>query len=279
MIRSSVACLALGGMVGLLVACSNGTRGNEGVRVAESHGESHDGPHAEPAAKESHAPHWSYAGAQGPEMWDALSPDFEACGRGTQQSPINITGGVDAETPEIAFDYHPEVVRFVNNGHTIQENFDGTCTIQLGEHSYNLVQFHFHTPSEHQVDGRSFPLEAHFVHKDADGHLAVVGVLFEEGEENPVLDVLEAYMPTAAGQSRTVDGLSIDPISLIPFDHRYVTYPGSLTTPPCSEGVHWLVLDAHQTASKEQIAVIHDIIGDNARPVQPANDRQVLAHH
>jgi len=204
-------------------------------------------------AHPAHAPHWSYDGAEDPAHWAALSPDFALCGAGHQQSPVDI----------------------VNNGHTIQVDTVGSGVLVIGRDRYVLQQFHFHTPSEHTVDGRSYPLEAHFVHKTADGKLAVVGLLFEEGADNPALNPCWSRLPKSAGPPVDLGRGGLDLRNVLPGRHDVYRYAGSLTTPPCSEGVDWLVLKQHATASTAQIEAFRSIVPHDNRPTQPLAGRAV----
>jgi len=165
----------------------------------------------------------------------------------------------------------------VNNGHTVQINYDAGSTLTVSGHTFNLVQFHFHTPSENAVDGQLFPMEAHLVHADKDGNLAVVGVLFEEGTSNPLLDKLWPSMPTKAGEDVNNSDMTFSVEEMLPTDRSYYHFNGSLTTPPCTEGVSWYVLKTPATVSRAQFTMFNTVIGaDNNRPLQPRNARPVL---
>lgn len=220
-------------------------------------------------------PHWSYEGAAGPEHWGTLSPEFETCGFGHQQTPIDLATAVEGDAGALGFSYRPLPLRLVNNGHTIQVNADRGCAITIGETGYDLVQMHFHHPSEHVIDGRAFDMEAHLVHRSAAGGLAVVGIFIETGAHNAVLDDIFAAMPSAEGPEVAVAG-TFDPESLLPARRAAFRYQGSLTTPPCSEGLTWTVFREPITASPEQIATFAAIFPNNARPVQPRNDRTLI---
>jgi carbonic anhydrase len=235
------------------------------------------------AAHAAHAPHWSYEGAEDPVHWAALAPEFAACGAGHEQSPIDIvtasaTGAPSAASDGARFDragLGTVPVDIVNNGHTIQIDAVGSGVLVIGKDRYVLQQFHFHTPSEHTIDGRSFPLEAHFVHKTAGGKLAVVGLLFEEGAENPALTPYWSRLPKSAGPAVDMGRGGVDISKVLPASHDVYRYFGSLTTPPCSEGVEWFVMKAHATASPEQIEAFRSIMHHDNRPVQPLADRAV----
>jgi carbonic anhydrase len=219
--------------------------------------------------------HWGYSGAEGPEHWAKLSPEFSACS-GKNQSPIDLSGFVEAYLDPIRFAYQAGGAEILNNGHTVQVNYAPGSTIELNGHTFELKQFHFHTPSENHVNGKSFPMEAHLVHADADGNYAVVAVVFEEGAPNEALESAWARMPEKVGDKNPIS----DPVSadlLLPQGHQYYRFNGSLTTPPCTEGVWWLVLKDPVSASKEQIERFSQVMGHpNNRPIQPVNARPVL---
>lgn len=221
--------------------------------------------------------HWSYAGESGPEKWGSLSPEFTLCKQGLAQSPIDIdvvhTASVDLAP--IQFDYQPTAVNVVNNGHTVQENYGQGSAIIINDVRYNLLQFHFHDPSEHTLNGKRTAMELHLVHRSDEGELAVVGVLIEEGQANPAFTPIWNNLPTFAGDERHVAGTTINARDLLPTEQSYYHYVGSLTTPPCTEHVQWFVMTEPITASAGQIAVFSSIIKGNNRPVQALNARAV----
>lgn len=222
---------------------------------------------------------WSYAGKTGPEHWGELTEAFERCGDGRNQSPINLTEMVEAELGSVTFDYGTGIQSVVNNGHTIKAQIGPGAEMTVNGHPFALKQFHFHAPSEHQLQGEHFAMEGHFVHADEDGHLAVVTVLFQEGDASPALGQLWQAMPMEAGAERTLEhAQSFRPGNLLPEDKAYYRYNGSLTTPPCSEGVLWLVLKEPVTVSGSQVGLFRKAMGNNDtnRPVQPLNARAVL---
>lgn len=227
------------------------------------------------AAATGHAPHWGYEGQEGPEHWSALSPEFATCAIGKTQSPIDHGTFEPKQAIAVRADYHAGSVTLLHNGHTVQANFVPGSTLVSGNHSYGLVQVHFHTPSEEAFGGRHYPMVAHFVHKDAAGKLAVLGVMFEEGTANAELTKLIGAAPRTQTPEGKYTVTQIDPTALLPHDLRVYRYTGSLTTPPCTEGVNWHVALKPVTASKEQIAALHSILGNNARPIQPLNGRQI----
>ncbi|MEW6729112.1 MAG: carbonic anhydrase family protein [Pseudomonadota bacterium] len=226
------------------------------------------------ALADSHAPHWSYHGHEGPEYWGKIAAEFATCSAGKNQSPIDLSNVAEAELKRIEFDYRDGPLKLINNGHTVQVNVAPGSTITVNGHAYQLVQFHFHSPSEHTVEAKSFPLEAHFVHKDKDGNLAVVGVLFKEGAENAALAPIWAHLPTQQGKEMSVEGVTVSAKALLPANPEYYRYSGSLTTPPCSEGVTWLVMTEPLEVSKAQVERFRTLMGgDTNRPVQPLNAR------
>ena len=228
------------------------------------------------AAQESHPPHWAYAGKEGPKEWGNLDSSYAACSIGRTQSPIDIKGARKSDLPALKFDYHAVPLNIVDNGHTIQVNYAPGSTLTVGEKIYTLKQFHFHHPSEEQVDGKTFHLVAHLVHVDADGRLAVVAVLFESGSANPLIDTLWTNIPSEKEKTQDISSISIQVRDLLPKERDYFTYAGSLTTPPCSEGVSWYVLKSYATVSPPQVAAFAKIYPMNARPIQPTNGREIL---
>ncbi len=226
------------------------------------------------------ATHWGYTGHEAPQNWGELSPDYSTCKNGRSQSPINISkNGVVATTrlENIEFNYKSDANEIVNNGHTIQVNVKDGSSIKIDGIVFNLKQFHFHTPSENMIEGKSFPLEVHFVHASKDGDLAVVALMLEEGRENKILSKVWYKMPHKADSS-VAFGLSSSMLNeMLPRDKSYFRFNGSLTTPPCSEGVRWFVLKNYATVSKEQIKEFFDVFGhENNRPIQPLNARKVM---
>lgn len=232
------------------------------------------------AAPFAHAdgPHWGYQGHGGPKEWASLDDGFKTCKLGKAQSPINIeTKKVEkpGEAKPIGFAYASGAGEVVNNGHTIQINLPSSGAITLDGTEYKLVQFHFHTPSEEKIDGKNYPLVAHLVHKSAQGQLAVVGVLFKAGKENAALKPVFAALPAHSGETAKLDA-PFDAAALLPSDHAYYAFMGSLTTPPCSEEVHWQVLKTPVEVSSAQLNAFHKLYAMNARPVQPLNGRKVV---
>ncbi len=227
-------------------------------------------------AQEQDAHEWGYSGSEGPDHWSELSPEFAACKSGHRQSPVNIAGARSADLPAIQFEYKPSALHIINNGHTIEINYASGSFIKIGDKRYELKQFHFHHPSEETIDGKRFPMEVHLVHADADGHLAVLSVLLEEGSANSLVEILWSLAPKRAGPEKSHDNLQINVADLLPTDRSYFTFAGSLTTPPCTEGVSWFVLKKPVTISNRQVATFADIYPFDERPTQSLNGRTVL---
>ncbi len=223
-----------------------------------------------------HGAKWGYTGNIGPEHWGDLDFRYIRCATGQNQSPINLTGMVESKLAPIKIDYKTKPFEIVNNGHTIQVNIAPGSTLVFDGKIFELKQFHFHSPSENQIEGKSFPLEAHFVHADKNGNLAVVALMFELGKKNDVLEQFWSNMPEQANSVHKLKEAPI-PAKLLPKSKDYYYFNGSLTTPPCSEGVRWIVLKAPVTVSKEQVEKFsHLMHHPNNRPVQPLNARKVL---
>lgn len=218
---------------------------------------------------------WSYTGVKGPDNWASLSADYVACS-GKNQSPVNLSGFIEAELTPIQFNYQSGGTDIVNNGHTVQVNYSKGSEIKVDGLAFNLVQFHFHAPSENQIDGKSYPLEAHFVHADKKGNLAVVAVMFEEGVENRGLVQAWTSMPEKSGDRRSF-AVNLNAEDFLPENHDYYRFNGSLTTPPCSEGVRWLVMKKSVAASAIQIEAFKEVMRHpNSRPIQEINARAIL---
>jgi carbonic anhydrase len=250
-------------LASLFVAACGG-----GQEPADDAAETQDAP----AVEEQAAIEWSYEGEGGPANWAGLDSEYAVCGVGQEQSPIDLTanaerGGVDvrvriAESASgLAYD----------NGHSVQMDVEDAGQTRVDNAPYRLAQLHFHGPSEHTVDGEHFPLEVHFVHVGAEGVLAVVGVFFEEGEANPALDAIFSDALGTSDAPLAIDAVNLS--ALLPEAAPAWRYSGSLTTPPCSEGVAWTVMRTPITASAEQIAAFNALHEGNYRPVQPLNER------
>lgn len=221
--------------------------------------------------------HWSYHGNTGPSHWGELEHEFATCALGKYQAPINIERASvrKAELGPIKFDYQPSSLKIIDNGHSIQVNYDAGSSITFGGRQYQLVQFHFHHPSEEKIDGKAFDMVIHLVHQDSEGKLAVIAVLVREGHANPLIETLWKHLPKERGIEQTVGDTRIDATALLPPGREYYRFMGSLTTPPCSEDVTWLVLRNPVQFSGQEVARFAKIFPMNARPVQPLNGRLV----
>lgn len=221
--------------------------------------------------------HWSYAGDSGPQAWSKINPDFGTCGTGDRQSPINIDEAMTLKGPAepLQFHYKPSNGTVVNNGHTIQVDVQGDNWLTVRGTEFKLLQFHFHHPSEERVNARGSAMVAHLVHKSTAGQLAVVAVLLDPGELNTLINKVWTYMPLDKGDSVRMPVDLVNLNELLPTDQRYYQFMGSLTTPPCTEGVLWLVLKQPTAIAREQIKLFSQLFPNNARPVQPANGRAV----
>jgi len=221
--------------------------------------------------------HWSYEGATGPAKWGDLDAADKVCAIGLQQSPIDIVAPVKSQLPPLKLSWAKSADTIVNNGHTIQLNFAEGSGLTLGDKKYKLVQVHFHRPSEHMVAGKSFPMEAHFVHRAESGSgLAVVGVLMSTSSKpNAAFAKVVATMPAKEGEPVKADP-GFNPNAMLPKKLSYYRYSGSLTTPPCSETVEWLLLTTPITVAETDVAAFAKLYPLNARPVQQDNRRFVL---
>ncbi len=227
------------------------------------------------AARGSDGVPWSYTGTRGPTNWGGLSSGYRACSVGSQQSPINIDSSIRAQVGPLEINWKNVSAEIVNNGHTIQLNVPEGSTLKHDGKTYELLQFHFHAPSEHQIDGRTFPMEIHFVHKDVESDaLAVLAVLIEVGGKNSPFAQLSGVFPKEQGEKLTLQ--RANPTTLLPKNRDYFTYVGSLTTPPCSEVVTWLVLKTPISVDERAVKRFTGIYKANARPVMPINRRLIL---
>lgn len=230
--------------------------------------------HAAPAGHAGHTGHWAYAGDGGPQRWGELKPEFAKCSTGTRQSPIDIREGIRVQLDPVQFDYRPSSFRVLDNGHTIQVDVGAGNSIEVQGRRYELVQFHFHRPSEERIDGRQFDMVAHLVHKDLDGRIAVVAVLLERGSAHAIVQSVWNNLPLEKGEALGARG-TLDLTQLLPVQREYFTYMGSLTTPPCSEGVLWMVMKQPVPISAEQIGIFTRLYPMNARPIQSAAGRLI----
>ena len=220
---------------------------------------------------------WTYEGPRGSDHWAQLDPDYAACG-GQAQSPIDIHDAQPADLPALRFEYHSAAIDYVtNNGAAIRVDYEAPGSgdfLIVGDTRYQLVQFHFHRPSEETIDGKRFALVAHLMHRSSDGQVAGVAVLLEVGAANPLLEQLRPHMPKHEGEQK-VSGLMIDPADLLPVKKGYYTYEGSQTAPPCHEGVKWFVLKTPVQVSAAQLKALAQIYAHDVRRVQPLNGRIV----
>jgi carbonic anhydrase len=239
-----------------------------------------------PVAPPPDATHWTYEGEKGPQFWGKLAPDFSLCEEGRSQSPIDIAKTAPASLPKLRAKFSPANLRIVhhehmadeiNNGHTIQVNYSEGDTMTIGDTTYELIQFHFHAPSEHTVQGKHYPMEMHFVHKSPSGALAVLGVFIEKGTHNAAFDTIWSNLPKHKGVESHYEHVQVNVDDLLPHSHSTYRYDGSLTTPPCSEGVKWLVMQSPIQLSSAQIWRFTSLIEGNNRPVQPLNHRVTVS--
>ncbi len=240
---------------------------------------------------------WSYTGDTAPQYWGKLDPTYQTCGVGKEQSPINIQQAVPTKNDDLKTFYQPAPINIiddgltqlnihgqntiVNDGHTIQLNFPQSGpneSIKINGENYQLVQFHFHTPSETQINGKTFPLEIHFVNQNQSGDVAVIAVFVKQGAYNPALAGILKNSPTTAKQLYTFNNTMVNVPALLPKNQAHYSFPGSLTTPPCTEGLQWIVMQQPIEASAQQLAQFEKVISSNARPVQPLNDRKVVLY-
>ena len=235
--------------------------------------------HAAPEAHgaKGHEPHWAYEGEYGPDKWAAVKPEFNACALGKRQSPVHIqeTGTLQGPAEPLQFNYRASGGSVVNNGHTIQVDLEPGNTLSVRGSTYQLLQFHFHHPAEEKVNYKGFSMVAHLVHKNDEGQLAVVAVLIDPGAANDLVHKVWTHMPLDSGDRVRLPASLLDMNTLLPKDQRYYQFMGSLTTPPCTEGVLWNVIKAPVTVSKEQLKLFAQLFPMNARPVQALNGRVV----
>jgi carbonic anhydrase len=230
-----------------------------------------------PAEGVKHEVHWGYEVEGGPAQWGTLKPEYALCGNGMSQSPIDIDKTIKAELDNIAFSYKETPLKIINNGHSIQVNCEPGSSLTVDGETYELLQFHFHVPSEHTVKGQFYDMELHLVHKNKRNELAVVGVFMKKGQPNKIIQVLWNNLPAELNKENVVSEISVNASGLLPKDRSYYNYFGSLTTPPCSEGVNWIVLKTPIEVSEEQVEKFRSVMGfNNNRPVLPVNKRFVL---
>jgi carbonic anhydrase len=232
--------------------------------------------------------HWTYGGETGPAQWGKLNPEWSPCGDGKSQSPIDIDQTVQADLPALKTQFPPAQLRIIhhahvadeiNNGHTIQVNYTEGDTLVIGDEAFALQQYHFHAPSEHTVGKKGFPMEMHLVHKSAAGTLAVIGVFIEKGAHNAAFDPIWSKLPKTKGAEAHLENVKVDVDRLLPANMASYRYDGSLTTPPCSEGVKWIVMATPIQLDAKQLEEFRAIVYLNNRPIQPLNGRPVVTDH
>ena len=217
---------------------------------------------------------WGYSGESGPASWGSLSVMYSSCSEGKRQSPVDILGYLPGDASALSFTYSRDGKHLTNTGKLVKVTH-GNSRMRLKDREYTLIEAHLHNPSEHSIDGKSFPLEMHLVHEGESGEIAVVGVLYRLGEENPVIQTM---IDAAPQPSETVESASpLEANGYLPAQHGYYSYAGSLTTPPCTEGVEWLVMSEIQEVSQEQVGQIAALTGGgtNNRPLQPLGNRMI----
>ena len=219
--------------------------------------------------------HWDYMGIEGPEHWGMLTEKYMTCEAGNRQSPINITMTHHGDHQQkLVFHYKTSQLHEMNNGHTIQVSHVSGCRVDLNNRKYQLRQFHFHAPSEHHIEGKSFPMEMHLVHQDETGHVLVLAVMMATDARQPVLSKLWKWLPEQTQQEVSIP-LELSLTDMLPIRTSHYTYSGSLTTPPCTEGVQWIVLKDPMHVTQQDVDQFVQIIGHNARPVQPLRGRHI----
>lgn len=220
--------------------------------------------------------HWGYAGEGSPDKWGHMKSEFATCSVGKEQSPIDIGDASKGDLVKIDFSYKASGAKVLNNGHTIQVNLDAGNTIKIGSQTYNLLQYHFHSPSENTIKKKPYDMEVHLVHKNDKGELAVVGVMLQGGGSNKALEPVWSSISKEANKEVALTA-QFNPADLLPAKQSFYHFKGSLTTPPCSEGVNWFVMKEAINVSAEQVKAFVATVGSNARPVQALNTRKVAS--
>ncbi len=226
------------------------------------------------AHKAAHGTHWSYEGETGPANWGKINVDWAKCGNGNRQSPIDIRDGMKVELEQISFDYKPTSFTVTDNGKTVQVTMGGGNYITIQNRMYELMQFHFHRPSEERIGGRGFEMVVHLVHRDAENKLGVIAVLIERGKPHGAMQTVWNNLPLEKLESVS-PSILLDPSDLLPQRREYFTYMGSLTTPPCTEGVLWMVMKEPAQATANQMALFSRLYPLNARPIQASSGRMI----
>jgi carbonic anhydrase len=227
------------------------------------------------AQETEHHAHWAYEGKDGPKKWATLDPAYSECKVGHHQSPIDIRHTEKADLPPIQFDYAPSPLTIVDNGHTVMVKYEPGSFLTVGDHRYELTQFHFHHPSEEHINGKVFDMEIHLVHEDASGNMAVVAVLMKSGKVNQALQLMWDHLPKEKDKVAAVEGVLVNAADFLPVNHGYYTFVGSLTTPPCTEPVTWFVLRTPEDISREEVQVFANLYPHDTRPTQKLEGRVV----
>lgn len=227
---------------------------------------------APPPAPKFFSNTWSYEGETGPANWGKINPAWAKCGSGNRQSPIDIRDGMKVELEQISFDYHPSTFNVTDNGHTVQVMVGGGNFLTVQNRMYELIQFHFHRPSEERINGKGYEMVVHLVHKDAEGRIAMLALLIERGKSQPVIQTVWNNLPLEKLET-LAPAVVLDPMELLPARRDYFTFMGSMTTPPCQEGVLWLVMKEPVQASPAQMALFSRLYPLNSRPIQPSSGR------
>jgi carbonic anhydrase len=219
--------------------------------------------------------HWDYMGIEGPKHWGMLTEEYMTCESGDRQSPINISMTHHGDHHQkLVFHYQTSQLHEMNNGHTIQVSHVSKCRVDLNDRKYQLRQFHFHSPSEHHIEGEAFPMEMHLVHQDETGHVLVLAVMMATDATEPVLSKLWKWLPGQTNQEVSIP-LELNLMDFLPTSTKHYAYSGSLTTPPCTEGVQWIVLKDPMHVTPQDVDQFVQIIGQNARPIQPLRNRHI----
>ena len=219
-----------------------------------------------------HGTLWSYEGETGPANWARINPDWAACGSGARQSPIDIRDGIKLDLEPIVFDYQPSSFTVIDNGHTIEVTLGTGNFITIMNRRYELQQFHFHRPSEERINGKSFDMSVHLVHRDGAGRQAVVALLLERGIAQNTIQAVWNNLPLEKNEI-VRPSTELDASDLLPLQREYFIYMGSMATPPCSEGVLWMVMKQPVQAAPAQMALFSRLYPYNARPTQPSSGR------
>jgi len=223
-----------------------------------------------------HEEHWGYRVADGPAKWGSIKPAFKLCAEGKSQSPINIQGSIGKGAPKVQLNYNDSSAAIENNGHTIQVNMNNGGYVEMEQKKYYLVQFHFHAPSEEQINGKSADMVAQLVHKTKEGEMLVIAVLLNRGAKNELLAPVFDNLPKAKGKIWKLDHTKLNLTKLIPKPLSYYYFPGSLTTPPCTEGVRWFVMKRPQQISSQQYQLYTQLYKNNVRNIQPIMQRKIV---